>query len=206
MSAQPEVFTGGLLETNACLFQTSDGLLVFDAPAGLAQELNILKQKVSLVILTHGHFDHTWDAAVIARENRCPVFYHQADEELCLNPEAAMRFVGMSGLVEPISATRFLKAGEILEYGDLRFQIFHIPGHSKGSLCFYEKNLGLLVGGDVLFAGGVGRWDLPGGSKEELIAGIRRDLFPLPDDTVVYPGHGPETTIGHEKRTNPYLQ
>lgn len=205
MPGQPEVFTGGLLETNACLFQTPEGLLVFDAPDGLAAELRDRKEKVSLLVLTHGHFDHTWDAAPIARDHGCPVLYHQADEELCLNPDAAMKFVGMSGLVEPISATRFLKAGETLEHGGFSFQIFHIPGHSKGSLCFYEKKLGLVVGGDVLFAGGVGRWDLPGGSREDLIAGIRRDLMPLPDETVVYPGHGPETTIGRERRSNPYL-
>jgi len=203
--AGPEIFTGGLLETNAFLFKTPEGLLVFDAPDGLAEELRERGDKVSLLVLTHGHFDHTWDAAVIAREHGCPVLYHKADEELCLNPDAAMRFIGFPGTVEPVSATRFIEGGETLDFGGLHFQLFHIPGHSKGSHCFYEKKLGLVIGGDVLFAGGLGRWDLPGGSQKDLVVGIHRYLLPLPENTVVYPGHGPDTTIGEEKENNPYL-
>lgn len=86
------------------------------------------------------------------------------------------------------------------------FQLFHIPGHSLGSVAFYDKAEARVLGGDVLFAGAVGRWDLPGGSQKTLLEGIARHLVPLPDETVVYPGHGPATTIGQEKRTNRYLQ
>ncbi|MFQ3577978.1 MAG: MBL fold metallo-hydrolase [Verrucomicrobiia bacterium] len=85
------------------------------------------------------------------------------------------------------------------------FALFHIPGHSPGSVAFYLPAHGLLVGGDVLFAGGIGRWDLPGGNGALLVQGIKQKLFPLPEDTLLLPGHGPTTTIGRERATNPFL-
>ena len=96
-------------------------------------------------------------------------------------------------------AAKFLCAGE-------EFQLFHIPGHSPGSVVFYHPGWGVLISGDTLFCGGVGRWDLPGGSRTALLQGLRKHLVPLPPETRVYAGHGPRTTIGHECETNPYLE
>ena len=107
--------------------------------------------------------------------------------------------------VEPFSADFLINEGP-QKLLDVEFQIFHVPGHCPGSLCFLLPGENTLVGGDVLFQGGVGRWDLPGGDREVLFDGIRRKLLPLPDDTIVLPGHGPATTIGHERSENPFLE
>ena len=99
-----------------------------------------------------------------------------------------------------------LAAGQIIDVGTLRLEVFHTPGHSPGHVCFYEKESKALFDGDVLFKMGIGRFDLPGGDYEILMRSIREVLLTLPDDTAVYPGHGPSTTIGTERRTNPYLR
>jgi glyoxylase-like metal-dependent hydrolase (beta-lactamase superfamily II) len=115
---------------------------------------------------------------------------------------------GLDLEVEPVSAGLLLQEGKRQALLGSTFDIFEVPGHCPGSLCFHN-NTGensVLFGGDVLFAGGVGRWDLPGGDRDLLLHGIRSKLFPLSDTTIVYPGHGPSTSIGREKMTNPYLQ
>lgn len=198
-------YTGGLAETNAYFIESSEGWLIVDAPEGalnFAQKKNI---RPTALVLTHGHWDHIWDAAKLVKEFECPVFYHQADEILCMQPEH-MRSFGLPIRLDPVAATRFLVQGDTFSHGEWNFHIFHIPGHCPGSICLYEKEAGIVFGGDVLFAGGVGRWDLPGGSKEMLLTGITQQLLTLPDETIVYPGHGPSTTIGEERQTNPYVK
>ena len=111
-----------------------------------------------------------------------------------------MRPVAVEPLVVPEQGSAsFLCAGE-------EFRIFHLPGHSPGSVVFYHPGWGVLVSGDTLFCGGVGRWDLPGGSRSALLQGLQKHLVPLPPETRVYAGHGPSTTMGHEVETNPYLE
>jgi hydroxyacylglutathione hydrolase len=206
MSAKMEILTypGGLLETNSYAIKNGAGWLVIDAPEGTIQFLKQSGVKPESLILTHGHWDHMWEAAELAEEFSCPIYYHQADDYLCTNPDI-MKVYGLPHPITPIHATKFLSEGEIFEHGTWKFQIFHVPGHSLGSICLYESSTHVLFGGDVLFPGAVGRWDLPNGSKETLINGIKKKILPLPDDTIVYPGHGWATTIGHEKKTNPYL-
>jgi glyoxylase-like metal-dependent hydrolase (beta-lactamase superfamily II) len=196
----------GLFETNAWWFAGPDGWILFDAPEGTAAEMKRVGGRVALLVLTHGHFDHMWDAAEIKRDHQCPVWFHQADADLCRHPKEVMQWLGLPHRIHPIEADKFLEGNVELDLGGKKFQTFHIPGHSPGSLCFYCAEEEWLIGGDVLFAGGVGRWDLPGGSQAKLIEGIRRDLLPLPDSTEVFPGHGPTTTIGNEKKFNPYVR
>jgi hydroxyacylglutathione hydrolase len=203
-SIELTVYTGGLVATNAYCIKGEKGWLIIDAPEGTADFLTESKMEPTAVVLTHGHWDHIWDASEIAEKFECPVYYHQADEILCMHPEK-MKAFGASDQIKPIKATKFLSDGEILEHAPYSFQILHVPGHCPGSICLYEKNAGALFGGDVLFEGGVGRWDLPGGSNKTLIDGIREKLLTLPDETIIYPGHGAPTTINIEKKSNPFL-
>jgi glyoxylase-like metal-dependent hydrolase (beta-lactamase superfamily II) len=198
-------YTGGMVETNAYFVESSDGTLLIDAPEGAAAFALENGFKVSALVLTHGHFDHMWDAAEVAETFRCPVYYHRDDAALCENPTLMLRIMSLPGKLRPVQATRFLAEGEVFVHGEWKFGVLHVPGHCPGSICLYEREASVVFGGDVLFAGGVGRWDLPGGSKGVLLDGIRKKLMPLPDAVTVYPGHGPGTTIGDERRSNPYV-
>lgn len=153
--------------------------------------------------LTHAHVDHVLGVTRMAAETGAPVWLHPADRPLYdAVPDQAAWF----GLVPagPLPAPdKDMVHGEQLAVGALRFEIRHAPGHSPGSVCLAGP--GVVLTGDVLFAGSIGRTDLPGGNFETLIASIERELLPLPDDTIVYSGHGPETTIGRERRANPFL-
>jgi glyoxylase-like metal-dependent hydrolase (beta-lactamase superfamily II) len=202
---QINMFTGGLAETNAYFLKLDNGWLAVDAPEGTVEAVEEYGLTISALVLTHGHWDHIWDAAPIARKFNCPVYYHQADEILCTQPQV-MRAYGLPANIEPVAATKFLDQDDTLTLSPYNFKILHIPGHCPGSICLYEQQHGFIFGGDVLFAGGVGRWDLPGGSEEMLISGIKQKLLPLPDSVIVYPGHGPETTIGNERKYNPYIR
>ncbi len=198
-----KMFTGGILETHAYLLTCPEGNLLIDAPQGAAEAFR--DASIDLLVLTHAHFDHVWDAAAIVRMHGCPVAMHATTEELLADRNLLRRF-GLELEVEPVAASGLLRESRNQQLLGRSFDIFEIPGHCPGSLCFYSTCERSLFGGDVLFAGGVGRWDLPGGDKDLLLEGIQSKLFLLPSDTNVYPGHGPTTTIGQEKLSNPYLQ
>ena len=153
--------------------------------------------------LTHAHLDHVLGVSRVAADTGAPVWLHPADRPLYdAVPDQAAWF----GLAppEPLPAPdQELAHGARLTVGDVSFEVRHAPGHSPGSVCLVGP--GVALSGDVLFAGSIGRTDLPGGDFETLIASIERELLPLPDDTILYSGHGPETTIGRERHTNPFL-
>lgn len=197
-----KMFTGGPLDTNAYLLETPGGNLLFDAPLGAAD--HFAGAKIDWLLLTHGHFDHTADAARIQREQGCRIAYH-ADTAPMVTDATFFRRHGFGLDIEPFQADRLLEECALCDVVGTRMQILHVPGHCPGSLCFYFPDRGEMIGGDVLFRGGVGRWDLPGGDGELLFDGIRKKVFALPEETVVLPGHGPSTTVGMEKRTNPYV-
>jgi glyoxylase-like metal-dependent hydrolase (beta-lactamase superfamily II) len=159
---------------------------------------------VDLLLLTHGHVDHVWDAAQIQREHHAAVYYHPDTAPMVLDPKFYEKF-GFPWTIFPVEPGHLLEATAQCTLGGLEFEVLEVPGHCPGSLCFYHSDSGLLFGGDVLFAGGVGRWDLPGGDRDLLLSGIRGKLFPLGDGVKVLSGHGPVTTIGRERETNPYL-
>lgn len=198
-----DTFTGGVFDTN-CFFLPKSGILI-DAPQGAAEWLAEEGYRVSLLLLTHGHIDHVWDAAEIQREHGCKVAYHTETTPMVTQPDF-FRNYGFAWDIEPIQEGELIEEGLSVELGGIDFQVLYVPGHCPGSLCFLWKETGLLFGGDVLFAGGVGRWDLPGGDRELLLTGIKTKVFPLGDEITVLPGHGPATKIGYERKTNPYLQ
>jgi len=196
------MFTGGALETNSYLLSCPGGNVLIDAPEGAAEAFRGIP--IGLLVLTHGHYDHVWDAAAIVREHGCPVAMHPVTEEMLADRNLLRRY-GIDLEVEPVKADLKLLEGGSQQLLGRDFDLYEVPGHCPGSLCIHDADAQLLFGGDVLFAGGVGRWDLPGGDRELLLSGIVKKLLPLPGDTIVLPGHGPATTISVEKSTNPYL-
>lgn len=197
-------FTGGIFDTN-CFFLKEHGILV-DAPQQAAEWLVAQNYQVKLLLLTHGHIDHTWDAAQIQRDHGCGVVCH-SDTVPLITQRDFFKKLGLGWEVNPLpqECLQLVDETESIELGGVEFQILHVPGHCPGSLCFLDRKSGTLYGGDVLFAGGVGRWDLPGGDGPLLFQGIREKLYALPDDVTVLPGHGPATKIGIEKQSNPFV-
>jgi len=157
---------------------------------------------LSTILLTHGHMDHICGVGEVKNRWDIPVLLHKEDEFLYSSLKEQGLWFGLSYSAAP-PADGYLKPGAPLALGDLNIGIHHTPGHSPGGLTFEVEEH--LFCGDLIFAGGVGRSDLPGGSHELLIQTIREKILPFDDDKILHPGHGPETTVGHERRTNPFL-
>ncbi len=156
--------------------------------------------------LTHGHLDHAGGAAELAEAYSIPVIGpHEADKFLLDDlPTQGLRFDIND--MRAVAPTRWLNDGDTVSLGDLTFEVAHVPGHSPGNVTFFQKDLRFLLAGDTVFAGSVGRTDLPYGSHETLISGIKEKLLPLGDDVQILPGHGAASTLGEERRNNPFLQ
>ncbi|NMA82367.1 MAG: MBL fold metallo-hydrolase [Epulopiscium sp.] len=154
--------------------------------------------------LTHGHFDHISGIALLKQEFNIPVWVHRIENEYLEDPDLNL---SANFLSQPIHYTGdyFLEEGMTVSVGSYTFQALHIPGHSAGSICYYEPNEKILFSGDVLFRGSIGRSDLPKGDFVSLMTNIKEKLLVLPEETKVYSGHGPSTTIGYEKNYNSYL-
>jgi hydroxyacylglutathione hydrolase len=189
-------------------------------PGGSAKKISeyIRKNNFDLqaITLTHGHLDHIGGVAdlhklfphseIIIHEKDEPLYYALKEQPLFLGiPRMSFAALGLE-FESPPEITRNWKDGEIYKVGALEFEIRHCPGHTPGHIVLYEpKNKKIFVG-DCLFAGSIGRTDLPGGSYKELINSILKNIMSVEDDVIVYSGHGPETTIGEEKLTNPFLR
>jgi glyoxylase-like metal-dependent hydrolase (beta-lactamase superfamily II) len=196
------IFTGGPLETNAYLLETPRGNLLIDAPQGA--DAHFAKQKIDWLLLTHGHFDHVMDAASIQKRHGCRIAFH-ADTAVMVGDGSFFKKHGFNIEYAPCRADLLLEEGPTREVAGIEMTVLLVPGHCPGSLCFYFPENGTLVGGDVIFREGVGRWDLPSGNGPQLFEGIRKKIFPLPPETRVLPGHGPATTVGYEIAHNPYV-
>lgn len=196
-------FTGGMAQTNGYLLETSDGNLLVDAPEGIAEWLSGKAVRVDHLLLTHQHYDHVLDAAALQRAGARIHAFAAHSPDLTL--ETAVRAWGLPITVEPFEVDESFDLSAPLRLGGLTFGLAHVPGHSTDSVTFHLAAWHLLFSGDTLFAGSIGRCDLPGGSMETLVAGISRHLLVLPDETRVLPGHGGESTIARERSGNPYL-
>lgn len=159
---------------------------------------------VEWVLLTHGHFDHVFYAQDIAEIYGAKIAIHPSDVELMHDTlDIAESFYNL-GEYKPAEPDKLLSDGDIIAIGDLQIRVMHTPGHSPGGVCY---DCGTVVfTGDTLFAGSVGRTDFPGGSFEQLVSSIKNKLFVLDDSVIVLPGHGPQSSIGAEKRSNPFVQ
>lgn len=190
--------------------RTREALLVdpgdeVDQLARLAYELPL---NVGRIVLTHGHVDHVSGIAAGKRLFRAPVFVHERDLPVYESAAEHGEFFGLT-IEPPPPPDHFYEEGEVLTFGDCRAEVLATPGHTPGGICLLVTGpgtgAGWLFSGDTLFQASIGRTDLPGGDYDTLIASIRNVLLTLPDDVDVFPGHGPRTTIGQERRTNPFL-
>jgi len=158
-----------------------------------------------MLINTHGHIDHVAGDRFVTNAFNIPLAIHEKDIFFL---EKALKFAEFfaMGAEQPPAPDRLLKEGDEIRFGNSVLSVYHVPGHSPGSVVLYAMEDNLVIAGDVLFKGSIGRSDLPGGDHDTLIRGITGKLMTLPRDTVVYPGHGPSTTIGYEYDTNPFLK
>lgn len=160
--------------------------------------------KVTYVINTHGHFDHVGCNRQLKEQTGAELLIHQGDQALLSMASRSAQKYGLKVEDSPVPS-RYLTDGMTLEFGRRCIEVLHTPGHTQGGCCLYLANEKLLISGDTLFAESVGRTDLPGGDHDQLISSIKTKLMPLPDETIVWPGHGPSSTIGTERRRNPYI-
>ncbi len=162
--------------------------------------------RVTNIINTHLHIDHAIGNSILKKEYGINPKAHKADLPLGERIKAQAEMFGMQGEYENAEISEFLTEGDIIKIGSGEMEVIHVPGHSPGSIALYDRKDGFLIAGDILFQGSIGRTDLPGGNHSQLITGIKDKLMKLPDNVIVYPGHGPETTIGNEHRYNPFLR
>jgi hydroxyacylglutathione hydrolase len=199
-----KTFCGGIFETNCYLLEAPQGWILFDAPDGACEWVRSLDIDPKLLLLTHGHVDHVQDLARINQQFGCPIGCHPLTAPMISDREFFRSF-GFALEIEPVKPDFLIEETSSRDFLGAQFQLLEVPGHCPGSLCFFLPNDRLLIGGDVLFAGSVGRGDLPGGDIDLLLQEIRKKLFPLGDEVIVLPGHGPPTKIGTERRTNPFV-
>lgn len=176
-----------------------------DLPA-IHKAINQAGVTVEKILLTHGHLDHAGGAAELRDLLGVKIEGPHADDKFLLDglKESGERY-GMAGL-RPVTPDRWLRDGDMVEAGGIRFAVIHAPGHSPGSVVFYSADNRFALMGDVLFQGSIGRTDLPRASHETLIASIKNKILPLGDEVVFLPGHGEASRLGEERRTNPFLQ
>ncbi|NIF20675.1 MBL fold metallo-hydrolase [Candidatus Pantoea multigeneris] len=172
----------------------------------IKQELAQLGLKPAQILLTHGHLDHVGAAAELAAFYQVEIVGpHRNDAFWLENLPTQSQMFGFAHC-EPLQPNRWLEEGDVVTVGEVSLQVLLCPGHTPGHIVFYDAAGRLLVSGDVIFRGGVGRTDFPQGSHEDLITAIHTKLLPLGDDVTFLPGHGPISTLGEERRNNPFLQ
>lgn len=158
---------------------------------------------VKAIINTHSHIDHILGTYYAKDKYKVPLFIHRLDEQTLRSGKMSAQVFGIDRFTD-VAADGYLSEGEPVKLGNQSFEVLFLPGHAPGHVGFYHRSQKILLGGDVLFNRSIGRSDLPGGDYDTLIESIHKKIFTLPDDVVVYPGHGPVTTVGEEKVGNPF--
>ena len=205
-----KVLPVGPLQCNCSVLgdeQTHEAMVV-DPGDQIDDILNILREnklKLKQIVITHAHIDHVGGAMKLKAATDAPILMNQDDYALLQMLDMQAAWIGMRppGKVHIDEA---VDEGKMLKIGDITGSVMHTPGHTEGSICLYLPGEKKLIAGDTLFAGSIGRTDLPGGSFEKIIRSLHNSVLSLPDETVVIPGHGPATMIGDERATNPFLQ
>jgi hydroxyacylglutathione hydrolase len=205
-----KIFPVGPLQCNCSIVgdeQTHEAMVI-DPGDQIEQILEILKQEklqLKQIVITHAHIDHVGGAMKLKAATGAPILMNQDDQALLKMLDVQAQWIGMrppGAVVVDESAAD----GHVLKIGAIPANVIHTPGHTEGSICLYMPDQQTLVAGDTLFAGSIGRTDLPGGSFDKIMRSIHTKVLALPDETTVVPGHGPKTTIGQERETNPFLQ
>ena len=202
-------FTGGVFVQNTLLVICADGrtALLVDPGAATPDALAAARGRgleVAAILLTHAHLDHIEGVAMAKRATGAPVHLHPLDRILYDNAAAQAAAFGVP-YEEPPPPDAQLVPGNNVTFGGSEFEVVFVPGHAPGHVMFVSTSEPIAIVGDVIFLGSIGRTDLPGGDYRVLMESIRSRVLPLPPETRLYPGHGPETTVGHERRTNPFL-
>lgn len=202
-----EILVVGIYEVNCYLLscpQSKEAIVIDpgDDVDSIYQKINRNKLRLNNIILTHAHPDHSGGADGLQKFTDSEVILHKNDEELLKNLKATCISLGLPPY-NPPQNIKFVEEGEVIEFGNYKLKIIHTPGHSKGSICLLGNRE--LFTGDTIFRGSVGRTDLPGGSYEDLMYSLKNKILTLDNDLIIYPGHGPKTSIRQEKMFNPFL-
>ena len=203
-----EKFVTGIISTNCYLVineETKQTVVIDPAacPSYLMGHMKSEGLQVEAILLTHGHFDHIMGIDDLRREFPVPVYVHEGDRETILDPALNLSSSYTNGYT--FDGADYIRDGQRLELAGFSFQVIHTPGHTPGGVCYYLESEGVLFSGDTLFQNSVGRTDFPNSSMSDLIRSLREKVMKLPDDVKVYPGHMGETTIGHERKYNPFI-
>lgn len=209
---QIKVFTFNPVQENTYLLYNEHleciiidpGFYYYHEKEELQSFVNVNKLQPKILLNTHCHLDHVFGNKFISEEYKLTLKTHRLEQSVLeMAPASGLMFnLPFDNYTGKIT---FLEEGDTVTLRDDELKIIHAPGHSPGSICFYCEKQKFVIGGDVLFKNSIGRTDLPYGSHEDLVRNIKEKLFQLPDEVIVYPGHGPATTIGEEKEMNPYL-